>query len=128
MSKKTRYATSIPGHGKPGPAGPARPSPKKPDPARPDAAPGLGSGLDFEPEGRARARRFCVSEGRARPARSPTGFYVFGPGSGLENRPDGRVGPGLGLSFLRRAWLGPARGMARYSHKCGETLCCNKIT
>ena len=43
------------GHGKPGPAGPARPSPKKPDPALSDAAPGPGSGLDFELEGRARA-------------------------------------------------------------------------
>ena len=35
------------------PARTARPGPKKSDPARPNAAPGPGSGLDFEPEGRA---------------------------------------------------------------------------
>ncbi|XBI37646.1 hypothetical protein VPH35_122895 [Triticum aestivum] len=29
--------------------------------------------------------------------------------------PDGRAGPGPGLGFLRRAWLGLARGMARYN-------------
>ena len=47
-----------------------------PDPARPDAAPWPGSGLDFELEGRAGLglsfSRF--PEGRAGPARSPTGF------------------------------------------------------
>ena len=99
---------------------PAQPGPKKSDPARPDAAPGPGSGLDFEPEGQAvpgpgpSYLRFF--KGRAGPARSPTGFYVFGPGSGPENRPDGQAGPGPGLGFLRRAWLGPACGMARYTN------------
>lgn len=84
------------GHGKPGP--------KKPDLAWPDAAPGPGPGPSFS--------RFF--EGRAGPARSPTGFYVFGPDSGPRNKPDGWAGSGPGLGFLRRAWLGPARGMARY--------------
>ena len=91
----------------------ARPGPKKPDPARPDAAPGPGSGLDFEPEGQAGpvpAPSFLrFFEGWAGPARSPTGFYVFGPGSGSDG--GARQGPGLG--FLRRAWLGSARSPAR---------------
>ena len=51
-------------------------------PARPDAAPGPGSGLDFEPEGQAGpvpAPSFLrFFEGWAGPARSPTGFMCLG--------------------------------------------------
>jgi hypothetical protein len=83
----------IPSHGKPGP----KPGPKN-------------SGLDLEMlarhPGRAWVARKCILHyGSAHGPMARRAWWVIG-----------RVGPGLGLNFDRRAFLGPGRDMARYAH------------
>lgn len=89
---------------------PAWKSPTQPNPTFPRARLGprfwarraYGAGLGPE-----KNPGFMPMSSRA--YRDRPGFFGLGPGLGPKTRPNGRAGQGSGLSFVPRAFLGPAR-------------------